>query len=188
MENFLNELSKDSCFFDELFQENTNIEYMRHLYYMLSQVRDRERQYIYSTRSWSAAMKKKEALHEVKFILCKDGNLHCASEGLFFETDYKPMYIRNPIYVDLGKGNKERTESLRDFFILLGVQDMTIQLDTMSEIENTTDSDSVIRWFESSYPSQKGQIWAKTGSDLLFFCILAEKDAVFECSMLGIGK
>ena len=49
-------------------------------------------------------------------------------------------------------------------------------------------SDSVIRWFESSYPSQKGQIWAKTGSDLLFFCILAEKDAVFECSMLGIGK
>ena len=51
-----------------------------------------------------------------------------------------------------------------------------------------TDSDSVIRWFESSYPSQKGQIWAKTGSDLLFFCILAEKDAVFECSMLGIGK
>ena len=51
-----------------------------------------------------------------------------------------------------------------------------------------TGSDSVIRWFESSYPSQKGQIWAKTGSDLLFFCILAEKDAVFECSMLGIGK
>ena len=42
--------------------------------------------------------------------------------------------------------------------------------------------------YESSYPSQKGQIWAKTGSDLLFFCILAEKDTVFECSMLGIGK
>lgn len=160
MENFLNELSKDSCFFDELFQENTNIEYMRHLYYMLSQVRDRERQYIYSTRSWSAAMKKKEALHEVKFILCKDGNLHCASEGLFFETDYKPMYIRNPIYVDLGKGNKERTESLRDFFILLGVQDMTIQLDTMSEIENTTDSDDVVlKLLEIiDYYKEKGEV------------------------------
>lgn len=105
-------------------------------------------------------MKKKEALHEVKFILCKDGNLHCASEGLFFETDYKPMYIRNPIYVDLGKGNKERTESLRDFFILLGVQDMTIQLDTMSEIENTTDSDDVVlKLLEIiDYYKEKGEV------------------------------
>ena len=33
--------------------------------------------------------------------------------------------------------------------------------------------------YESSYPSQKGQIWAKTGSDLLFFCILAEKGLRF---------
>lgn len=144
MENFLIELSKEPCFFDDLFQENANINYMRHLYYMLSQVKDREQQYNYFTRSWSDSIKKKEILHEVKFVLCKDGNLHSTSEGLFFETDYKSMYIRNPIYVDLGKGNKDRTEFLRDFFISLGVQDMTIQLDTMSEIENTTNPEDVV--------------------------------------------
>ena len=160
MESFLNELSKDPCCFDKLFQENANIDYMRHLYYMLSQVKDRESQYNYFTRSWSVGIKKKEVLHDVKFVLCKDGNLHSVSEELFFETVYKPMYIRNPLYVDLGKGNKERTEILRDFFISLGVQDMTMQLDTMSEIENTTDSDDVVlKLLEIiEYYKQKGEV------------------------------
>ena len=144
MENFLNELSRDPCYFDELFQENANIDYMRHLYYMLSQVKDRELQYNYLTRSWSAGIKKKDVLCNVKFVLCKDDKLHSVSEGLYFETAYKPIYICNPLYVDLGKGNKERTELLRDFFISLGVQDMTMQLDSMSEIANTTDSDDVV--------------------------------------------
>lgn len=42
--------------------------------------------------------------------------------------------------------------------------------------------------YESSYPSQKGQIWAKMGSDLLFFCILTEKDTVLNVQCWELGS
>lgn len=143
METFLNELRINPCFFDTLLQDNTNVDYMRHLYYMLSQIRDRE-QYAYYVRNISVGVNKKEILQEVKFILCKDMKLHSISEELYFETDYKPIYIKEPLYVDLGKGNKDRTELLREFLVSLGVKEMTVQLDTMSEIEDSTDSDDVV--------------------------------------------
>lgn len=160
MENFLNKLKEAPSYFDDLFQKNASADYMRHVYYMLSQVKDREPQCNYYTRGLSVGIKKKDILHEVKFILCKDGELHSVSERLFFETDYKPKCICNPIYIDLGKGNKDRTESLKEFFTSLGVQEMTMQLDTMSEIENATDSDDFVikLWDIIDYYKKNGEV------------------------------
>ena len=97
------------------------------------------------------------------------------------------LYIRLPKSKKSAKITQDKTRGTWkeriDFAVFCGNRNIGV-----SPSGKATDSDSVIRVFESLHPSQEGQIWAKTGSDLLFFCILAEKDTVFECSMLGIGK
>lgn len=137
MKRFLEELKKNPNFFDELFFDNANIDYMKHLYSELSKLDD-----FYSC-DIDQYIKKKDVLQNVKFILCQDKQLHSISERIYFKTDYEPKLIQNPLYIDLGKENKE-IESLKEFFTALGVKEMTFELDTMSEIEGDVNPDRVV--------------------------------------------
>lgn len=137
MKRFLEELKKNPNFFDELFSDNANIDYMKHLYSELSKLDD----FYYS--DISERVSKKDVLQNVKFILCQDMQLHSISERLYFKTNYEPKLIQNPLYVDLGKDSKE-IEPLKGFFTSLGVKEMTMELDTMSEIEGDVNPDNVV--------------------------------------------
>ena len=51
-----------------------------------------------------------------------------------------------------------------------------------------TDSDSVIRWFESSYPSQNGQIRQKRLNFVRFFCFFTKKCMILNFSFWEVGS
>lgn len=141
MENFLYSLKNNSHFFDELFEKNCSGDYCRHLYYMFSQVED-----VYPTyyHSIDEILNKKSVLCDVGCFLCEDGELHSISEKLFVRTEYTPRYIKNPIYINLGSGNKERTNKIKQFLLLIGAIEMNKQVDEEAELEGAHDSDDVV--------------------------------------------
>lgn len=145
IEDFINTLSSNPSFFDEMLNEKKSNDYNKLLYYLLSTAR--ERGYWYYSRQ----PQNKEVLSKVRFILCDDQLLHSPSEKLYFKTDYKEKYIKNPIYVSFNEKKIERDNAAKNYLMTLGVQSMTQQIDIMSEFEGRDEisaEDVVIKLLE----------------------------------------
>lgn len=144
MDKFLYSLKEDYRFFDEVFQSIDNVDYYRHLYYMLSQVKDVSAAWAAYNYNVNEELNKKIILNNVRCFLCEDGCLHSISENLFLRTDYNPVYTKNPLYINFGKGNKDRINEIKTFLISIGVMEMTLQTDTKFELDSYSDSDDVV--------------------------------------------
>lgn len=119
-------------FYDKLFDGKT-AEWFRDWYVLLSEVQ--------------GVGLYKDVFKKVKMILGRDGKLYYATDNIYLEnTQYKPENLKSPIYVNLSNSSTSQNEAAKKFLEMLGVKEMSAEVDIMSDIsgKENVDKDDVI--------------------------------------------
>lgn len=119
-------------FYDKLFDGKT-AEWFRDWYVLLSEVQ--------------GVGLYKDVFKKVKMILGRDGKLYYATDNIYLEnTQYKPENLKSPIYVNLSNSSSSQNEVAKKFLEMLGVKEMSAEVDIMSDIsgKQNVDKDDVI--------------------------------------------
>lgn len=119
-------------FYDKLFDGKT-AEWFRDWYVLLSEVQ--------------GVGLYKDVFKKVKMILGRDGKLYYATDNIYLEnTQYKPENLKSPIYVNLSNSSSSQNEAAKKFLEMLGVKEMSAEVDIMSDIsgKQNVDKDDVI--------------------------------------------
>lgn len=119
-------------FYDKLFDGKT-AEWFRDWYVLLSEVQ--------------GVGLYKDVFKKVKMILGRDGKLYYATDNIYLEnTQYKPENLKSPIYINLSNSSSSQNEAAKKFLEMLGVKEMSAEVDIMSDIsgKQNVDKDDVI--------------------------------------------
>lgn len=143
IEDFIDSLEENSNCFDELFSEQTNVEYFKTLYYQFSQSKERIR---YSFIDYSPS--RNEILSDVRFILCEDKKLYSAKDNIYLRTDYQPKhYLKNPIYVDISLKDTDSDRKIKQFLKAIGIQELVESADINAGLSNDNESVLIV-WID----------------------------------------
>lgn len=138
-------------FFDDLFLNQTDIEYFKTLYALLAQSKERE-QYSYQYNPfYTTAPTRNEILRNVEFFMCEDKKLHSVKDNLFLRTNYKPIhYLKNPLYLDISLKNTSQDKTIKHFLLSLGVKEMCEQEDLIADVsgDNIPVDDMILKMME----------------------------------------
>lgn len=130
--NIAEALRHNPHFFDKLFEDKT-IEWFRDWYVLLSETQ--------------GVGLYKDIFKKVKMVSCADGNLYVATDNIYIQNpEYNPENIQNPIYVLLPKTSSTQNTAAKKFLEMLGVKEMSAEVDIMSDIagKESVDKDDVI--------------------------------------------